>query len=365
MSAANDTNDAATDALPGRRPPLFDATSVRAIAAPFVAAIAWAGAIFQETVSGSPIDPVALLLRAIALGLTVRSALGIRMLARRAKLWARATKHALELSPEALRLRGPSGETTIARDDVIAIREHGHWGERTTKHGWDDVYVVLRPRTGRAFVPIPPIFGGSPGELAERLMRWRGVVAADEEREHPAPARLASKIYDDAAAGKPPEGGIAIRHGRRWMVRGPYATILLGVAIVEGFARLGPIGWAQMGVVLPAAVGFSLLLVPLVWAWLTRRAIAPRKGLALVLTPAEMLMRTRAGVLRATWKGLARAHIDRKPSWSILEGYHHARTLVIERREDEPIRYDEAFLGAPAEVVVALADAYKRGVIPP
>ena len=358
------TNESA-DVVPGIRPPLFDATSVRATAAPFVAAIAWAGAIFQETVSGSPIDPVALLLRAIALGLTVRSVLAIRLLARRGSLWSRATKHALVLSPESLRLRGRRGETVVGRDDVVAIREHGHWGERSTKHAWDDVYVVLRPRTGRGFVAVPPIFGGSPGELAERLMRWRGAVPADEDREHPPPARLASKVYDDAAAGSPPPGGIAIRHGRRWMMRGPYATVLLGVVIVEGFMRLGPAGWAQMGVVLPAAVGVSLLLVPLVWVWLTRRAIAPRKGLALVLTPSEMLMRTRAGVLRATFKGLARVRIERKPSWSILEGYHQARTLVIERKEDEPIRYDESFLGTPAEVVVALADAYKRGVIPP
>jgi hypothetical protein len=46
----------------------------------------------------------------------------------------------------------------------------------------------------------------------------------------------------------------------------------------------------------------------------------------------------------------------------MLQGYHQAKTLVLDRKTD-PVRYEEAFLGAPAEVTAALCEAYKRGLI--
>lgn len=353
------------ESIPTRRPPVLDPDGLRAFVAPILAAIAWASAVFQEMVSGSPIDPFALLLRAVALGLSIRAILSLRVLGARLRVWSRTPRYGLALAGDGLVFRAPDGDVAVKKDDIVAIRERGTWGERSTQRRFSEVFLILRPRAGCPWLPIPPVFERTSSELAEHLMRWRGTIDAPEAHEYPPPARLASKIYDDAARGTVPEGGIVIRHGRRWLTRGPYATVLLGIAIVDGFLRLGPSGWAQMGFVLPSAVGISLLLVPLVWVWLTRRAISPRKGIALVMTPAEMLMRTREGVLRATWKGLDRVRIERKRSWTILEGYHHVRTLVIERKNDQPIRYDEAFLGAPAEVVTALAEAYRRGIIPP
>ncbi len=364
-SALVEGGDEEVEVLRPERPPLFDSEGVRAVMAPFLAALVWAGAVFREIVADSPIDPAALLMRAVALGFTVRAALAGRRFVGRLGLWAAADRWGLALAPEGLLLRTPRGDVAVAREDVLGVREHGHWGEQSAERRWSGVYVVTYPDTGRLFVAIPPVFERSPGVLAERLMRWLGPRSVDDgPTEHPAPARLASKLYDDAAEGRVPEGVTVIRHGAAWLARGPYATILLGVVIVEGFLRLGPDAWSRMGVVLPAAVALSLVAVPLVWGWLTRRAIAPRKGIALLFTPAEMLMRTRAGVVRATWKGLAQLRLEGKPTWSILSGYHQARTLVIERRDDPVIRYDEAFLGVPAEVVIVLANAYRKALIP-
>lgn len=353
------------EVVPPRRPPLLDGEGVRAALAPLLAALAWAGAIFRELVTDNPFDPAALLVRAVALGLTVRAVLSGRGLARRIGVWLAAPRCGLALAPDGILFRGPDGEVAIARDDVLGVREHGHWGERSARPRWSDVYVVTRPSTGRLFERIPPVFEHTPGVLAERIMRWRGVVEAPEEHAPPPPARLPSKLYDDAARGEVPPGVTVVRHGRGWLERGPYATILLGVVVVEGFARLGYETWERLGLVLPAAIGLSLLAVPLVWIGLTWRAIAPRKGIALLLTPAEAILRTRAGVLRTTWKELVRIAVESKPAWSILKGYHSQRTLVLEPRDSPVIRYDEAFLGVPAEVVTVLGDAYRKGIIPP
>ena len=72
-----------------------------------------------------------------------------------------------------------------------------------------------------------------------------------------------------------------------------------------------------------------------------------------MLTPSEVLMRTREGVLRAQWRNLRRAYVEAKSGWSLVEGYHLARKLVLEREGAVTIRYDEAFLGIPAEVATS------------
>jgi hypothetical protein len=178
------------------------------------------------------------------------------------------------------------------------------------------------------------------------------------------PAELASKVFDAAAAGEQPTGGIVIKHGKAWLQRGPYATILMGVIVLDAFLRMPDgarehIGWVAISMIL-----FALGVVPLVWFLATRHDIAPRKGIALVLTPAEMLMRTRAGVHRVRWSQVDKLEITSRRMWSILRGQHEARALVIYRKNDDSITYIEAFLGAPAEVVQALCDGYRRQLLP-
>ena len=56
--------------------------------------------------------------------------------------------------------------------------------------------------------------------------------------------------------------------------------------------------------------------------------------------------------------------IDTRRAFSVLDGVHEAKTLVLKRKDEPPIRYDEAFLGVPAEVAQALLDAYRTGILP-
>jgi len=65
-------------------PPLADvAFELSAIA---LAGVAWAGAAFREIVAGQPLDPIALLLRALAFGLTLRAGVAVARAARRLRL---------------------------------------------------------------------------------------------------------------------------------------------------------------------------------------------------------------------------------------------------------------------------------------
>lgn len=353
------------EVLRGQRPPLLDATATRALLALPMAALVWAAVVLRAQIAEDPLDPIGVLLRVLALGLSVRAVLLGAEMAKRLKTWAESAGYALAIAPEGVLFRSPRGDVVAPREDVVDVRERGDWRTRQGARRWSEVYLVTRPVAGRGWIAIPPLFERTPGVLAERLMRWRGPIATPEEPAWPDPPRLGSQVYDDAAAGRIPEGGLAIAHGLGWLQSGPYATVLLAAVVIDAFVRLPREAWAALGLGWPIALAITLLSIPAVWIWMTRREVSPRKGLACVLTPAEILMRTRAGVLRVSWKRMTRVHVASRAKWTILRGYHQARQLVIERSDGPPIRYDESFLGAPAEAVQALCEAYKRGVLSP
>ena len=350
--------------LRGERPPLMDRTATRALIAPMLAMLTWAAAILREMITHTSVDPLALALRLLALGLTLRVALLGVELWRRARVWQSAGGYGLALAPEGLLYRTPRADYVVPREHVVGIVERGRWQEREPGRRWNVVYVVTVPSSGRTHLELPPVFDVTPGRLAERLMAWRGAWPEVEERDWPPPHDLASKVYDEAASGQRPEGTAVIRHGWGWLRRGPYATVLLAVAATDGLLRAGPAAWALIDPPLWAALATTLATVPLVWAWITRRQIAPRRGLAMVLTPSELLVRTRAGILRTRWQDLLRTTIDARKAWSVLEGYHQARELVLRRSDGTPIRDQEAFLGVPVEVAQLLCDAYRKRVLP-
>lgn len=350
--------------LAGQRPPVLDRAGIRAAVAPFLAAFMWSAVVFRENMVSQPLDGLALILRLLALALSVRAAMALATLWSRVRGMAESPRHKLALTDGGLLYRTPDADFALAREDIIGIRERGDWGKRSGRR-WGDVYVITRPDSGRTHIALPPYFERTPGILAERLMRWRGVVDAPETVEYPERVQLASKLFDDVAAGARPAGVSIILHGRGWLRRAPYATVLLGVAVLDGFVRMPAAQRDAVGLGAPLVVVFALVIVPFFWLMLVQHDIRPRKGVALVLTPSEMLMRTRSGVHRVSWASLSRLEITSRTVWSILQGAHEARSLVIHRKDeaDNDITYVEAFLGAPAEVVVGLCDAYRKGII--
>ena len=59
-----------------------------------------------------------------------------------------------------------------------------------------------------------------------------------------------------------------------------------------------------------------------------------------------------------------RIRTDEKKQWSVLEGAHSLRRLVLTRANAPPIRYDEPYLGIPVEVAQVLLEAYRDGRLP-
>ena len=346
--------------LRGQRPAILDAEGVRALVAPLVAVLAWTGAVFRELVAGTPIDPLALFMRLLALAMTVRALLLGRALVARLRAWSASSRSALVLAPEGLFARLPEGDVAVEKDEIVAISERGTWQRRASGRRFSPVYVVtLSPL--RTHLELPAIFDATPGVLAERLMRWRGAIALPETPVFPEPASLASKVYEDAARGIRAPGTIVIHHGLGWLERGPWATVLLGIAVIEGFVRAEGAVQEAIGPAVIVAGVVALAMVPLVWVWAQRRSMAPQLGMAMVLTAAELLMRTRGGVLRVAWPKLQRLSIDVRGRVSIVQGWAMHRALVIKRKDGLPITYDEAFLGVPAEVAMELCEAYARG----
>ncbi|MFW6050548.1 MAG: hypothetical protein ACODAU_05210 [Myxococcota bacterium] len=357
--------DDGMEVLRGRIPPVLDGDGLRALVTVALALAAWGWMLAGPPVVAHPLSPVRLLAHLVLAVLSLRTLLALRTLARRAGLAFRVRAYRLVLAPEGLWLRGPEEELAVPRDEVIDIRERGDWRQRRSGRRFAEVFVVLAPSDGRPhWLALPPVFERTPGVLAEHLMRWRGASEVPADRTHPEPARVASRVYDDAAEGRAPAGGVVVRHGRGWLRRGPYATILLGAVLIERAVRVPLQAWSYVSPAYLAGIAACLAAVPLLWAFLQRRHVAPRKGIAMVLTPAELMIRIRSGILRATWPHIARVHVEARGAWSVLEGHHTARTLVVERQDAPPIRYDEAFLGMPAEVAQGLCEAYRRGALP-
>jgi hypothetical protein len=362
--------EGAVDVLTVGPPPVLDAAGIRALLSPFLAGFLWAATIFRELQAAQPFDPLALLLRLLALALSVRALVLLSQFTRRLRLWLRTRQHALVLTDEGLLYRSPSGDVAIPRADILDVRERGRWGDRGGRR-FAEVYVVTRPASGRTHLSLPPLFERTPGVLVERLMRWLGPRASDAagggERNLPSadPNALPSKLWEEVARGAQVDGVCPIPHGSSWVLRGPYASVLLGLAVLEGFIRLPQENREAAGSTMPLVLVGALIVVPVAWFLFTRAHIKPRLGLALILTPAELLMRLRSGVMRVAWGQLAGAELDARAAWSILLGAHEARALVLRRKNAAEIRYHESFLGVPVEVVASLCEAYRKGAIEP
>ena len=113
----------------------------------------------------------------------------------------------------------------------------------------------------------------------------------------------------------------------------------------------------------PAILALILVVVPLWWISTRRASFAANRGIALVLTPRELLFRTRSGVSRVAWSTVARVEVAARTRWSILRGAQELRTLILHRKQVEDIHYAEALFEVPAEVAAGLCDGYRKAAV--
>jgi len=350
------------DIVDTHSPALLDADGARALLSPFLAGFMWAAVVFRETQSHSTLDPLALLLRVIALAMTLRALGVLWRFGQRLKLLLQWRRYGLVVTDEGLLFRAPDRDVVVQREDVLDVREqHAVAGSSRSGGGAAEVYIVTHPSTGRTHVALPAVFAASPRALAERLMRWRGLGGEGSPLPSESPEALPSKLWDRSGAGEVLSGVVAIRHGSGWMKRGPYASMLLGLAVLDGFLRL-PTQASQSINPLPALLlAAALVVVPAGWFLFTRGSLRDRKGLSLVLSPADLLSRGRGGIIRAPWSSVTRAEILARSSWSLFLGGYTSRTLLVHRKRGEAdIQVADSFLDVPVDVVAALCEAYRR-----
>ncbi|HKU39666.1 MAG TPA: hypothetical protein VJR89_16010, partial [Polyangiales bacterium] len=174
---------------------------------------------------------------------------------------------------------------------------------------------------------------------------------------------LTSELWERVARGERPSGVAVIPHGSAWLQRGPFASLLLGVAVLHSYLRLPADARGALGTGVPLLLLAALVLVPILWLVLTRAQLAPRGGLVAILTPAELLSRTRAGVLRVAWPLVSQVEIGSRAAWSLLLGAHESRWLAVRRKNGPELRFQDSFSGVPLEVFHALCDAYRKARI--
>jgi hypothetical protein len=258
----------------GEAPVWLDGESLRAWISPFVAAVAWAGVAFRDLVASDLLDPFGLLLRIVGWATTTRAIWLMAKWLPRLRL-ARLAKHSvLVLVEEGLYVRIGSEERTAARGDIVGIVERGTWQTRSAGRRYSPVYVVLRHAVS-CFVELPPIFDATPGVLAERLMRW-AAIEVPAELHFPAPAPLASKVYEDAARGVRDPDTTVIKQGRGWLARGPVGVCLTSAVVLARLLASTHAERASLsasGLFWPLLLGAAAVLVaaPVVWLVSERR----------------------------------------------------------------------------------------------
>ncbi len=337
-------------------PSLFRGDGGRALLTFFFSALAATLAVARSLIAPTVVDPFFMLLEVFSLGLALRAILlGLR-LARRIGVAARRRDYDLALMNAGLILRTPEGDVSVAAEDLLDVRV-GAPGTSLMGEGWDELQLVHRVEGRGALLRIPPVFG--PAELVlARIEQRVGRAVAPEPFSIPAPEYLPTDLYDAVASGSEEPGVTPIRHGWGWMRGGPFAALLFGAVFLQGLLLLPP-GYAPG----PLSLGgvALCLLWPLLWLFSARRVVRPRRGLALLLSPSELIIRRRGGCVRAPYDGVSEVRIESRGGWSLLEGRKPRRFLVLVREADDDVRYAEDFLSLPAESVAAMILAYREG----
>ena len=344
-------------------PALLDASGARALLAPFLAAFMWAAVVFREMQMNSPLDALALGFRVLALALTLRALRVLYGLWLRLRMSLARKQYGLVLTPGGLLYRSPSGgDVVVPREEILDVREHGATAlaARATWR-WAEVYVVTHPDSPRLYLALPPLFARGPRALAELLMRWRGVAdPAEQSLPSENPEAMPSRLWERAGAGEALPGVVGIKHGYGWVARGPYASLLLGIAVLDGFIRLPASAQHTLNPTPALFLAAVLVVVPIVWFVLTRAQMSSRKGLALVLAPQDLLLRGRGGITRAPWSSVSRCEVTSRTTWSLLQGAHDSRALLVQRTNESSLQCNEAAMAAPAEVVASLCEFYRK-----
>lgn len=357
------------ETLRGARPGLLDATSANAVSSLALAAFVTGAALFRTQVASSGplsepgIDLIASALRTLAVAFCVRAVVALARSLR--TFWAdrHAARAALVLADQGLLLQVAGQEQWAARSEVLDVTFEEPLPSRTLAPRPPAVLLVLEPRAGQPrVIAVPPYFAPSAEITAARLKRWltQAGPARASSRSSAAVLGDPGQRYDRAAHGQLTEGDAVIPEGHCYLLRAPF-TSLLGIVFALDVLRTA--GGLRAQIVQPVLAA-SVLCVVLIAGWLLwmRRRRATRLGLGMLLTPEELLVRGRGGVVAVPWAQLKEVEVGLRPRWSPFVGPYATRLLTLITQEQQQMIFDQSFLGAPVSVIAVLCKSYREAL---
>ncbi len=348
----------------GVRPSMLDAEGARALSAPFLAGFMVAAAILRAQIAHTQIDILTLLLRTAAFAFGLRALILLVRFAGRVRQDMDASRHALAFSRAGMLWQSPAGERFVSREDVVALGVPNVRTSRLLPQQRRPLFVIMRPRTGSLHWSIPPYFSASSEILCARLKRSLELDELEETEDatvRPPPSDAPHERYLRAARGQPGPHDAVIPEGGAYRWRGPYGVLLGVVFALDALSFAG----AQRALLLqPVLLSCILALaMPAGWLWWMRRKAAARLGIAMLLTPEELIVRGKHGVVTVPYHQLADVEVRLKDIWSPFVGTYTTRNLLITTHDGVAMTFDGAFLGVPPEVVAELCAAYRSGRI--
>jgi hypothetical protein len=219
--------------------------------------------------------------------------------------------------------------------------------------------VIARPRQDIVYWSLPPYFAADAEILRARLARAFKLDTSASDLDLVPPALAPEPRYQRAAHGKLEHGEVRVPEGFGYRLRAPYGVLLALVFVFDAVLGAGPL----RARIWPTAMLGSALAIAALFGWFywmrTRRAV--RLGMAMLLTPEELLLRGKHGAISVPWTQLAGAEVTAKLAWSPLVGSYLVRVLWFATLDGARMPFDGAFLGVPPEVVAQLAEAYRAG----
>lgn len=349
------------EVIRGTRPALLDVQAAKALSAPFLAAFMIAAAVLRMQIATTSLDLLTLLLRTAAFAFSLRALILLVRFGMRLAKDVKAPEHRLAFSRDGLLWQRPEGTRFIPRGHVVALCVPEAKSSRLLSESYLPLLLVKRPNGQGLYESLPPYFAASSDILAARLSRALGLDTEAEAFPPPPPHDAAQERYMRAVDGKAGPGETVVPEGRGYRLRGPYG-VLLGVVFAVDALITATSHRAQL--LQPVLLSCILALVlPGAWLFVMSRRASVRLGIAMLLTPEELIVRGKQGVVSVPWNQLGDVTLKLREMWSPFVGGYTVKTLLITTHEGAFMSFDGGFLGVPPEVVLELCAAYRKGKI--
>lgn len=359
--AARGGTQAGIETHAGAAPALLNAQTAGAVTSVVLAAFVCLAAQFRSELAAGQLDLIASVLRSAALAFVVRAVIDVVRSARALQADGAAKHATLALGEQGLYLRVGEREESARREEILGISAREGVASRTLPARPGPLLVTLRPRAGKPRVlDVPPYFAPTSEIALARLTRWWGaptvraaVGGADTSSDEAPEAH-----YERAARGQLAAEDVVIPEGRGYLLRAPY-TALLGVSFALDMYVSAGASRAAIALPVLGAAALSLLALAVWFAWMARRRQS-RKGIGMLFTRDELLLRGPHGVVAIPWGQLADTELKLVSRWSPFTGAYASRTLTLTTNTGERMLFDQGFLGVPLESLDALLRAYRE-----